>query len=73
MRVPVFTAHAIAINAETELPVSPEQAREVFRQFPGLQVWDTPSENRYPMPAPSRAKTTASSAAFVRICRIRTP
>ena len=51
VRVPVFTAHSIAINAETELPVSPDRAREVFRQFPGLQVWDTPEENRYPMPA----------------------
>lgn len=51
VRVPVFTAHSIAINAETELRVSPEQAREAFRQFPGLQVWDTPEENRYPMPA----------------------
>ena len=51
VRVPVFTAHSIAINAETELPVSPERAREAFLQFPGLQVWDTPSENRYPMPA----------------------
>ena len=39
------------VNAETELHVSPEQAREAFRQFPGLQVWDTPEENRYPMPA----------------------
>jgi aspartate-semialdehyde dehydrogenase len=50
VRVPVFTAHSIAINAETELPVSPERAREVFQRFPGLQVWDTPEENLYPMP-----------------------
>lgn len=50
VRVPVFTAHSIAVNAETEVPVSPERAREVFARFPGLKVWDDPAQNRYPMP-----------------------
>ena len=51
VRVPVFTAHSIAVNAETEVAVSPERAREVFEAFPGLRVWDDPAANRYPMPA----------------------
>ena len=51
VRVPVFTAHSIAVNAETESAVTPERAREVFDAFPGLRVWDEPAENRYPMPA----------------------
>jgi aspartate-semialdehyde dehydrogenase len=50
VRVPVFTTHSIAVNAETEIPVSPDKAREVFARFPGLTLWDDPSQNRYPMP-----------------------
>ena len=50
VRVPVFTAHSVAVNAETEIAVSPERARELFSGFPGLRLWDDPSLNRYPMP-----------------------
>jgi aspartate-semialdehyde dehydrogenase len=50
VRVPVFTAHSVAVNAETEQAVDPAQAREVFSKFPGLRVWDDPTQNRYPMP-----------------------
>ncbi|HEX6082176.1 MAG TPA: aspartate-semialdehyde dehydrogenase [Methylomirabilota bacterium] len=50
VRVPVFTTHSVAVNAETERPVSRERAREAFSTFPGLKLWDEPSENRYPMP-----------------------
>ena len=50
VRVPVFTAHSIAVNAETEVKVTAERAREAFAAFPGLQLWDEPAENRYPMP-----------------------
>jgi len=50
VRVPVFTAHSIAVNAETEVKVSAERAREAFAGFPGLRLWDEPGENRYPMP-----------------------
>ena len=50
VRVPVFTAHSIAVNAETEAPVTAAQAREAFAAFPGLRVWDDPAEGRYPMP-----------------------
>jgi len=50
VRVPVFTAHSVAVNAETEVAVAPERARELFAAFPGLTLWDDPSQNRYPMP-----------------------
>jgi aspartate-semialdehyde dehydrogenase len=50
VRVPVFTAHSIAVNAETEVPVTRDKARELFARFPGLILWDDPSQNRYPMP-----------------------
>jgi aspartate-semialdehyde dehydrogenase len=50
VRVPVFTAHSIAVNAETESKVSVQEARKAFDAFPGLKVWDDPAQNRYPMP-----------------------
>lgn len=50
VRVPVFTCHSVAVNAETDLKVTAERARELFARFPGLKVCDDPSEQRYPMP-----------------------
>ncbi len=51
VRVPVFTAHSVAVNVETEAKVTARRARELFSDFPGLRVWDDPGLNRYPMPA----------------------
>jgi aspartate-semialdehyde dehydrogenase len=50
VRVPVFTCHSVAVNAETEEKVTAARARELFARFPGLKVCDEPSEQRYPMP-----------------------
>lgn len=50
VRVPVFRAHAVAVNVETERPVSAATARELFAAFPGLRVLDDPSRLEYPMP-----------------------
>jgi aspartate-semialdehyde dehydrogenase len=50
VRVPVFTAHSVAVNVETEEKVTAAAARELFEGFPGLRVWDDPAQSRYPMP-----------------------
>jgi aspartate-semialdehyde dehydrogenase len=50
VRVPVFTAHSVAVNAETERKVGAAEARAAFERFAGLRVYDDPAENRYPMP-----------------------
>lgn len=50
VRVPVFTAHSISVNAETETHVSSADARAAFDRFPGIRVYDDPAQNRYPMP-----------------------
>lgn len=50
VRVPVFTAHSVAVNVETEVKLGRERAREALAGFPGLKLWDEPGENRYPMP-----------------------
>jgi aspartate-semialdehyde dehydrogenase len=50
VRVPVYRAHSVAVNAEFERPTSVEQAREVLAKAPGLELVDEPQSNRYPMP-----------------------
>lgn len=50
VRVPVFRAHSVAINAEFEKPVSVEAAREVLSKAPGLDILDDPAHKIYPLP-----------------------
>jgi aspartate-semialdehyde dehydrogenase len=50
VRVPVFTTHSIAVNAETEKKIGAADAREAFAHFPGIKLFDDPAHNRYPMP-----------------------
>jgi aspartate-semialdehyde dehydrogenase len=50
VRVPVFRAHSISVNAEFERPVSIARARQAIAAFPGTDLEDEPGENRYPTP-----------------------
>src|SRR6201996_8464288 len=50
VRVPVYRAHAVAVNAEFEKPVTVEAAREVLKKAPGLDVVDNPDKKEYPLP-----------------------
>jgi len=50
IRVPVANCHSETITVETERPVSPEEARELFSAFPGLKVVDDLKNSQYPMP-----------------------
>jgi aspartate-semialdehyde dehydrogenase len=50
VRVPVYRAHSVAVNAEFERPVTAEVAREVLRQAPGIEVVDDPEKHQYPLP-----------------------
>jgi len=50
VRVPVYRAHAVSVNAEFERPVSVEEARKVLSNVPGLQLVDDPANNSYPLP-----------------------
>jgi len=43
VRVPVFTGHSLAINAEFARPLSPERARELLATAPGVQLAEVPS------------------------------
>lgn len=46
MRVPVLVGHAEAVWVETVDPLSPEEATEVLRSAPGVQVEDFPTPGR---------------------------
>jgi aspartate-semialdehyde dehydrogenase len=50
VRVPVYRAHSISVNAQFDQPLSVEAAREVLQDAPGLQVVDAPGSNEYPLP-----------------------
>jgi aspartate-semialdehyde dehydrogenase len=43
VRVPVFTGHSLAINAEFSRPMTPEQAREILASAPGVELSDVPT------------------------------
>lgn len=46
VRVPVFTGHSLAIHAEFAQPITPEQAREVLAEAPGVELADVPTPLR---------------------------
>ncbi len=43
VRVPVFTGHSLSINAEFARSVSPDRARELLRDAPGVVLSDIPT------------------------------
>ena len=43
VRVPVFTGHALSINAEFAQSISPEQARELLATAPGVELAEVPT------------------------------
>ncbi|HEX5919681.1 MAG TPA: aspartate-semialdehyde dehydrogenase, partial [Nocardioides sp.] len=43
VRVPVFTGHSLAINAEFERPMTPARAREILASAAGVELDDVPT------------------------------
>ncbi len=56
VRVPVWHAHAVSVTAETARKVTAAEARKLFADFPGLEVWDDPAREQYPMPLTAAGK-----------------
>jgi aspartate-semialdehyde dehydrogenase len=50
VRVPVVNSHSESIMIETERPITPESARDAWKNAPGLIVVDDPANRRYPLP-----------------------
>ncbi len=42
VRVPVFSGHSLAVHAEFERDITPEQATELLRNAPGVQLAEVP-------------------------------
>jgi aspartate-semialdehyde dehydrogenase len=50
VRVPVFTSHSEAIHVEFSHTMTPEDARRILAQAPGVKVLDDPVISLYPQP-----------------------
>jgi len=50
VRVPVFVGHSESINLEFDRPISPEEARAILRDAPGVQVIDKQEHDGYITP-----------------------
>lgn len=50
VRVPVLVGHSEAVTVELERRMTPEEAREILKSAPGVQVLDRVSEHVYPTP-----------------------
>ena len=50
VRVPVFVGHSEAVNVEFHSPLDEDEAREILRESPGIQVIDKRDETGYITP-----------------------
>jgi aspartate-semialdehyde dehydrogenase len=50
VRVPVFTGHSEAISVEFTRAMSPDEARRILAQAPGVKLLDDPAISLYPQP-----------------------
>ncbi len=50
VRVPVFVGHSESVNIQFENPISPEEAREILRAAPGVEVIDKREPGGYITP-----------------------
>ena len=50
VRAPIFIGHSEAIHVEFSEPMSPEEARRILAEAPGVKVQDDPHISLYPMP-----------------------
>jgi aspartate-semialdehyde dehydrogenase len=50
VRVPVFIGHSEALHIEFSEPMSPEEARRILAEAPGVKVLDDPNISLYPFP-----------------------
>jgi len=56
VRVPVFRGHSEAVNIETQMPLSADQARDLLSKAEGIVVLDDPSKQLYPLATDAAGK-----------------
>jgi aspartate-semialdehyde dehydrogenase len=59
VRVPVFYGHSEAVHIETRRKITADQARELLRKAPGVEVLDEPRSGGYPTAATEGANRDA--------------
>jgi aspartate-semialdehyde dehydrogenase len=50
VRVPVLRCHSVSATVELARPLSPDEARRLWRESPGVRVQDNPAAGEYPAP-----------------------
>ena len=50
VRVPVFIGHSEALHIEFSQPMSPDKARRILAEAPGVKILDDPAISLYPQP-----------------------
>lgn len=50
VRVPVVTGHGVAVHAEFDRAIAPDEARSILLGAPGVEVADDPERDLYPTP-----------------------
>ncbi|MCK4245154.1 MAG: aspartate-semialdehyde dehydrogenase [Candidatus Omnitrophica bacterium] len=50
VRVPIFNSHSEAITVEFEEKITPEEAKQILTDSPGIKVIDAPENSLYPTP-----------------------
>ncbi len=50
VRVPVYFGQSQAVNVEFDSAITPEEARKILAQAPGVRILDDPSVSFYPQP-----------------------
>jgi len=56
VRVPVYTAHSVAVTIETQKKVPISKVRELIEHSEGIELLDEPSNEVYPMPMLAEGK-----------------
>jgi len=56
VRIPVVGGHSEAVNIEFEKDFDLNEVTQLISRFPGVVVYDNPSENQYPMPVMAHNK-----------------
>ena len=71
VRIPVYRAHSIAVNAEFNKPVSVSAARRVLKKAPGLDLLDDVKNNVYPLALDMAEKDNCAVGRIRKDCAIK--
>ena len=59
VRVPVMVGHGVAVHAEFSRPITPDEARSVLADAPGVELVDDPQRDVFPTPLEAAGRDAA--------------